>query len=56
MQVSTARVRDGRIALEDDVALPEGTVVTVVVPDAEADSVEVTPDEESELLAVIEEV
>lgn len=54
VQVFTARVRDGTLVLEDGVALPEGTKVTVIV-DHETEGFEATPDEERQLLEAIAE-
>jgi hypothetical protein len=54
MQIFSARVRGGAIVPEDGVTLPEGTQVTVIADD-EGGTVEVSPNEERELLAAIAE-
>lgn len=48
----SARVRGGVIVPEDGVALPEGTMVTVIA-DGEAGAFETTPEEERELLDAV---
>jgi hypothetical protein len=55
MQVFSARVRDGAIVPEDGVTLPEGVQVTVIADDDD-DGVEVTAEEEHELLEAIASV
>lgn len=52
MQVFSGRVHGGKIVLEDGLSLPEGAVVTIVA-DADGDSGELTPEEESALLEAI---
>jgi hypothetical protein len=54
MRVTTGTIRKGKVELEEK-DLPEGTTVTVLVPDA-GDTFEVTPEEKAKLLAAIREV
>jgi len=54
MQIFPARVRGGAIVPEDGVTLPEGAQVTVIADD-EGDTLEVSQEEERELLAAIAE-
>jgi hypothetical protein len=54
MQIFSARVRGGTIVPEDGMTLPEGAQVTVIAGDA-VGAVEVSPEEERELLAAIAE-
>lgn len=54
VQVFSARVRDGAIVPEDGVTLPEGTKVIVIADEGEA-SFDVSPEQETELLAAIAE-
>jgi hypothetical protein len=54
MQMFSGRVRNGAIVPEDGVTLPEGTRVTVIADDDQK-PFEVTPEEERELLAAIDE-
>jgi hypothetical protein len=53
MQMVHGKVVNGRIVL-DGPPLPEGTLVTVCVKEAE-DSVQLSPSDEAELMASIEE-
>jgi hypothetical protein len=54
VQVFSARVRDGAIVPDEGITLPEGSTVTVIAADDDV-SVEVTAEEESELLEAIAE-
>lgn len=54
MRVTTGTIRKGKVELEEK-DLPEGTTVTVLVPEGD-DTFEVTPEEKAKLLAAIREV
>ncbi len=54
MKVATGTVVDGKVVVEGE-SLAEGTKVTVVLREDE-ESFELTPEEEAELLASIEEI
>jgi hypothetical protein len=54
MRITTGRVVQGKIEIEDAL-LDEGAVVTVLVPDADQGD-ELTAEEEEELLAAIAEM
>lgn len=54
MRITSGVVRRGTVEL-DDKNLPDGTTVTVLVPEA-ADTFVVTPEEKAKLLAAIREV
>jgi hypothetical protein len=53
MRVTTGTIRKGKVELEEE-DLPEGTTVTVLVPEGN-DTFEVTPEEKARLLAAIRE-
>lgn len=53
MQLATGTVVDGKVVVEG-LDLPEGTVVTVLTHD-EAPPVQLSPDDEAELLQALEE-
>ena len=54
MRVTTGIVRRGTVEL-DEKDLPDGTTVTVLVPERQ-DAFDVTPEEKATLLAAIQEV
>ena len=54
MKVATGTVVDGKVLVQGE-ALREGSTVTVLLPD-DQESFELTPDEETELLASIADV
>jgi hypothetical protein len=54
MRLTTGIVRRGKVELEEK-NLPEGTTVTVLIPDGD-DTFEVTLEEKAKLLAAIREV
>ena len=53
MLIGTAQVQNGTIEV-DDLALPEGTKVTILVREGD-ETFALTPDEESKLMAAIAE-
>lgn len=54
MQVATGTVIDGKVVVEG-LALPEGTVVTVLTRDDDEEAVQLSPAEEAELLEALDE-
>jgi hypothetical protein len=54
MRVTTGTVRRGKVELDEE-DLPDGTTVTVLIPEGE-DTFEATPEEKAKLLAAIREV
>jgi hypothetical protein len=54
MSVALGTVKDGKIVLKEGVALPEGTVVTVLADD-DRPAVRLSPELEAELLTAIDE-
>ena len=53
MRIVSGRVVDGKVVIEGE-ALDEGTVVTVVAPE-DGEAFELSPEDETELLASIEQ-
>ena len=53
MLITTGRVNDGRIEIDDE-RLPEGSTVTILASE-DGEVFEATPDEEARLLAAIAE-
>ena len=54
MRMTTGIIRQGKVELEET-DLPDGTIVTVLIPDNE-ETFEVTPQEKEALLKAIKEV
>ncbi len=54
MQLVTGTVIDGKVVVEG-LALPEGTVVTVLTRDEDEEAVQLSPAEEAELLEALDE-
>ncbi len=54
MQLVTGTVINGKVVVEG-LALPEGTVVTVLTPDDDEEAVQLSPAEEAELLEALDE-
>ena len=53
--IQTGRVVDGKVVVDDDVPLPEGAIVGVVIRDPD-EHFELTPEQEEHIAQALEEI
>lgn len=56
VMIQTGRVVDGKVVVDDDVPLPEGAVVGVVIASGDDDAAELTPQQQEHITLALEEI